>query len=236
MSNIKIVRGNTFAVRMHVKALRFNGTEITDFDLSECTDIVVSARTSYTKTTLAATVLDGNYLRIMYPAELQKLGCHGFDVTGAHNGTPWRFFNTDVLEIVETNADASIPESSIIDEDYYSVDEAVVIMSDTYDDTELRADIAALEGICETLANNISTLQTTTQALASSIESLSTSVNGSIQTLTTNFNNAVASLEASISSTNTTLTNLINQKESALTSAINALAARVTPLEGGDFH
>ena len=159
MSELKIVRGNTFATRTRVRAYRLDGTEIIDFNLAECTDVKVKVRTHYTRELLAHSVLQDNYLRVEFPATVQRLGDYGLEVTGKHRGVDWRFYDRDVLTIVESNAEANIPASSIIDNDYYEVNGAVLVLSDPYDDTEVRAAITALIEALNRLTDRISSLE-----------------------------------------------------------------------------
>ena len=41
MTDLKIVKGNTFETIVEVKAYKYNGEEITDFNLQDCTDVKV---------------------------------------------------------------------------------------------------------------------------------------------------------------------------------------------------
>lgn len=166
MSEIKIVRGNTFATRTHVRAFRIDGTEIQDFDLSACENIKAYARAEYVaRKELQHTVLSGNYLRAVFPAEMQHVGKYGLEVTGTLRGIEWRFFDRHILTIVESNAEASIPQSSIIDDDYYEVNGAVLILSDPYDDTEVRGLIQQLQSAAASLALRTEALEGTARAL-----------------------------------------------------------------------
>jgi hypothetical protein len=44
MDKLKIVKGNAFKTILEVKAYTYDGEEITDFSLNNCTDITVKAR------------------------------------------------------------------------------------------------------------------------------------------------------------------------------------------------
>jgi hypothetical protein len=176
VKEIKIVRGNTFATRTHVRAYRFDGTEIDNFDLSACTDIEVSARSTYKKTRLAYVVQDGNNLRVVFHASMQHVGKYGLEVTGKHNGVDWRFYNRHLLTIVDSNAEAEIPEESIIEDDYYEVDGAVLVLSDTYDDTEIRAAIQLLQTTAQGLGERLADVEAAATSLAQSANTLSAAV------------------------------------------------------------
>lgn len=149
MNELRIVRGNTFFIRIDVFAKDYSGEEIQDFNLEESTDIKVRARTEYKATYLDDFTISGNEIRIKW--ENMPCGKYGIDVSGVFNGIQWRFFNRSVLTIVESNKEANIPESSIIDDDTYDIDGVVVILAKPYDDTEIRNMIAALTGRVEQL-------------------------------------------------------------------------------------
>ena len=159
MDIIKIVRGNTFATRTHVRAFRFDGTEIENFDLSACTDLQVAARLGNIQKTIGFSVLEDNYLRAVFKASMQQVGEYGLEVKGKYQGVDWRFYNRHIVTIVDSNAEAHIPEHSIIDDDYYEVDGAVVILSDSYDDSELRQRILELTDAINGLAARLSPLE-----------------------------------------------------------------------------
>lgn len=142
MSELRIVRGNTFFIRIDVFAKDYSGEEIQDFNLEESTDIKVRARAEYKATYLDDFTISGNKIRIKW--EGMPCGTYGIDVSGVFNGIKWRFFNRSVLTIVESNKEANIPESSIIDDDTYDIDGVVVILAKPYDDTEIRDMIAEL--------------------------------------------------------------------------------------------
>jgi hypothetical protein len=46
MDKLKIVKGNTFETVIEIKAYKYNGEEIPDFSLNNCTNIVVNSRVS----------------------------------------------------------------------------------------------------------------------------------------------------------------------------------------------
>lgn len=127
MSELKIVRGNTFFTRSEVVAKTYDGTVIQDFDLSQATDIVVIARTDYARVKMTPQEITGNNLDLMWKD--MKSGCYGLDVSGIYNGLEWRFYNKFVLSIVESNDDANIPQDCIIREDFYLLDATTLVMT-----------------------------------------------------------------------------------------------------------
>jgi len=123
MNELKIVRGNTFNTVIEVKAYRYDGTLIEDFDLQTCDSIQVKVHNGNKITTLNKfSVCENNKLDIRWTSDL-AVGSYTLEVTGRFDGQSWRFYDTkSILSIVETNAEANIPQESIIKEDYYSVD------------------------------------------------------------------------------------------------------------------
>jgi len=123
MNELKIVRGNTFNTVIEVKAYRYDGTLIEDFDLQTCDSIQVKVHNGNKVTTLNKfSVCENNKLDIRWTSDL-TVGSYTLEVTGRFDGQSWRFYDTkSILSIVETNAEANIPQESIIKEDYYSVD------------------------------------------------------------------------------------------------------------------
>ena len=125
MSELKIVRGNTFAIKIEVKAYNIDGTELQDFDLHYCTDIEVSARRNmYSLNDMPYELLDGNYMKVVFLADQQRTGCYNLEVKGKIGDVDWRFYDLRVFYIVESNDEAEIPQSSIIDDDYYLIEGA----------------------------------------------------------------------------------------------------------------
>ena len=127
MSELKLVRGNTFAIKIKVKAYTVDGTLIQDFDISQCTDITVSLRRNmYAVNDVPYKLLTDNDMRVVFPAALQRTGCYNLEVKGKLGDIDWRFYDLCVFHIVESNDEAEIPQSSIIDEDFYLIEGAYV--------------------------------------------------------------------------------------------------------------
>jgi hypothetical protein len=123
MNILKIVRGNSFDTLMEVKAYRYDGTLIEDFDLHNCTDVMIKLHhNNNTYNVSTVKILDDNKIEVPWSRTL-KTGTYSVEVTGKYNGENWRCYdNKPVLQIVETNSEANIPQNSIISEDYYRVD------------------------------------------------------------------------------------------------------------------
>lgn len=130
MSNeLKIVKGNTFWTLTEVRALDASGYEIQDFDLAECTDIKVYLRTSYKRTEVSAfQVLEGNILQVMWYGPLLSISKYSMEVAGKYNDVDWRFFDANVLTIVETNAEANIPQGAFVAEGFFQIQPSELVI------------------------------------------------------------------------------------------------------------
>lgn len=149
MNDLRIVRGNTFFTRIDVYAKDYSGEEIEDFNLEDSTDIKVVVRTEYKSTIIDDFSISGNKLTIKWKG--MSCGKYGIDVSGVYNGIEWRFYNRNVLAIVESNAEANIPESSIVDDETYDIEAITLVLTEAYDDRELRNMIQALSDRIEYL-------------------------------------------------------------------------------------
>lgn len=123
MNDLRIVKGNGFKTTVEVKAYRYDGQEITDFDLHACTDIKVVYRIEETFNKIAQFELgEGNTLLITWPDNL-GIGKYSLEVSGKFNDVGWRFYDKQpIFTIVSTNKQANIPYNSIVKEDLYMVD------------------------------------------------------------------------------------------------------------------
>lgn len=123
MNDLRIVKGNGFKTTVEVKAYRYDGQEITDFDLHACTNIKVSYRVGEVLHKIESFELsEGNTIVISWPSSL-GLGKYSLEVTGRLNDDNWRFYDKQpIFTIVNTNKEANIPQESIIKEDFYMVD------------------------------------------------------------------------------------------------------------------
>lgn len=124
MNDLKLVRGNTFETVSQVKAYKYNGEEITNFNLHDCTNIkVISHTQNNAEEVKTFTVLDDNKLQIKWDGKRTRVGKYSLEVTGKLNDVDWRFYDkATIFTIVNTNSEANIPQQSIIKEDYYQVD------------------------------------------------------------------------------------------------------------------
>ena len=103
---LRIVRGNAFAIRMTVTAIHIDGTPVENFVLGEA-EAVLKVMHNDDKTQKDFLVV-GNDAVISFDGT-QSLGWYGFEMTGTFNGKPWRWCVPKVFQIVETNAKANIP-------------------------------------------------------------------------------------------------------------------------------
>ena len=124
MDRLKIVKGNTFDTRIEIKAYTYSGQEILNFDLNNCTDIVVNARVKGKIKNIKNFIIeDAKHMIVTWKANSQDLGAYSLEVTGKYSNAEWRFYDkTPIFEIVLTNNEAHIPAQSIIRENYYSVE------------------------------------------------------------------------------------------------------------------
>ena len=127
MSELRIVRGNTFWTRTTVTAKDYEGTIIDDFDLSQSTDVVVIIRTAYRNIVMTEWSITGNDLEIKWKDI--PTGRYGLDVSGIYDGIEWRFYTENVLDIVNSNAQANIPDDTIIKEDFYAIDGVTMMVT-----------------------------------------------------------------------------------------------------------
>ena len=115
---LRIVRGNAFAVQVNVKALRADGTEIQDFSLAD-SDAVALITVGQNQMPTPFEV-SGNAAIIAFDGHQQQ-GVYGLDMSGVFNDEKWRFCTRMLFEIVETSAQANIPEGCILYDDTYIV-------------------------------------------------------------------------------------------------------------------
>ena len=130
MDSLKIVKGNTFDTVIQVKAYKYSGEEILDFDLSSCTNVKVFAHVNGTIRQITNfNIAEGNNISIQWPVSTTKAGGYAIEVVGIYNGANWRFYDTTPLfYVVNTNAEANIPPQAIIKEGSYYVDKASVYL------------------------------------------------------------------------------------------------------------
>ena len=127
MSKLKIVKGNTFETVIEVRAYKYNGEEITNFDLNKCTNIVITSHVSNdTSRVTDYEILDAKNMSVRWNKPT-KLGDYAIEVSGKIGNDNWRFYDKKpIFTIVNTNAEAEVPQQSIIREDCYYVDKQKV--------------------------------------------------------------------------------------------------------------
>lgn len=128
MNSLKLVKGNDFTTVIEVRAYKYNGKEITDFDLSKCTNIKVKCHVNSSVQDIEEfSIGQKNKLIISWDGPKLRLGDHSLEVSGKFEETDWRFYDkTPIFTIVNTNAEARIPQRSILKDDVYLVDKQSV--------------------------------------------------------------------------------------------------------------
>ena len=127
MDKLKIVKGNTFETVVEIRAYKYNGEEITDFDLNNCTNISIINHVSNGETYRIVNyeILDEKHIQMRW--DRCVVGDYSLEVTGKLGDDYWRFYDKKpIFSIVNTNAEAHIPQNSIIREDCYQVDKQKV--------------------------------------------------------------------------------------------------------------
>ena len=115
---LRIVRGNAFAIQINVKALRTDGTEIQDFSLADSDAVaLITVGKNQMPTPFD---ISGNSAIISFDGHQQQ-GIYGLDMSGVFRDEKWRFCTRLLFEIVETSAQANIPEGCILYDDTYIV-------------------------------------------------------------------------------------------------------------------
>lgn len=124
---LKIVKGNTFETVVEIRAYKYNGEEITDFDLNDCTNIIITCHTSSeVYKVVDYQILDDKHIQIHWD-KTSRIGDYSLEATGKLGNEYWRFYDKKpIFSIVNTNAEANIPQHSIIREDCYQVDKQKV--------------------------------------------------------------------------------------------------------------
>ena len=122
---LRVVSGNAFATLVVVRAYAADGSELGGWSLGDSVDVSVTAVSRYGRRVMeheivADTALRVNCIRVEWPADMAV--CEwGLEITGTHDGRPWRSMEPGAVTIVRTNAEACIPANSIIASDYYRV-------------------------------------------------------------------------------------------------------------------
>ena len=123
---LRIVRGNAFAVRLTINAVHIDGTPVEDFNLGEAEPVLKVMHVN--ESTEKEFVIVGNDAVISFDGNL-SLGWYGLEMTGTFNGKPWRWCVPQVFQIVENNLKANIPAWTILTDDTYSMEGVMTITS-----------------------------------------------------------------------------------------------------------
>lgn len=124
MDSLKLVKGNDFTTVIEVKAYKYNGEEITNFDLRKCTDVTVKYHVNGTVSSIKTfRISTDNRLIVSWDGSTLSIGKYTLEVCGKFGDTNWRFYDTaPIFAIVNTNNEANIPIQSIIKDGIYKVD------------------------------------------------------------------------------------------------------------------
>ena len=122
---LRIVGGNSFQIAITVKARRVaDGSEIEDFDLSASSPVLNLIHAG--EKTRKYFVTQGNQAIISFDGS-EGLGYYGMEMSGSYNSEAWRFCIEKVLQLVDTNAKANIPEWSVLVDDTYFIEGTISI-------------------------------------------------------------------------------------------------------------
>jgi hypothetical protein len=123
---LRIVRGNAFAIRLTVSAVHIDGTPVENFVLADA-EAVLKVMHLDAKTPKEFLII-GNDAIISFGGDL-SLGWYGFEMTGTFNSKPWRWCVPQVFQVVETNAKANIPAWAVLTEETYAITGVMTITS-----------------------------------------------------------------------------------------------------------
>ena len=123
---LRIVRGNAFAIRLTVSAVHIDGTPVENFVLGEAEAVLKVMHLD--EKTQKDFLIVGNDAIISFDGT-QPLGWYGFEMTGTFNGKPWRWCVPQVFQVVETNAKANIPAWAMLTDETYSINGVMTITS-----------------------------------------------------------------------------------------------------------
>ena len=123
---LRIVRGNAFAIRLTVSAVHIDGTPVENFVLSDAEAVLKVMHLDEKKS--KDFLIIGNDAIINFGGDL-SLGWYGFEMTGEFGGKPWRWCVNQVFQVVETNAKANIPAWAVLTDDTYTMEGVMTITS-----------------------------------------------------------------------------------------------------------
>lgn len=123
MSELRIVRGNSFLTRIKVRALNPDGSVMDDFSLLDCTDLSLFAVRAWKAVRIKTwEIHSDDEIDVTWNAPYcMTIGIYGLEIMGRLDGAAWRFCNRDLFEVVETSAEANIPDGSFIEDGSYEM-------------------------------------------------------------------------------------------------------------------
>lgn len=123
MSELRIVRGNSFLTRIKVRPLNPDGSVMDDFSLLDCTDLSLFAVRAWKAVRIKTwEIHSDDEIDVTWNAPYcMTIGIYGLEIMGRLDGAAWRFCNRDLFEVVETSAEANIPEGSFIEDGSYEM-------------------------------------------------------------------------------------------------------------------
>ena len=116
--NLRVVRGNAFALQMEVRAMRPDGSYIDDFRLDADAELYISHGAQRVK---KAYELVGNATIIVHFNGTEALGPYDFSMCGTFEGEPWRWSVRKVFSIVELSSECWLPKGTVLIDDTYLV-------------------------------------------------------------------------------------------------------------------
>lgn len=130
MSELRIVRGNSFKTRIKVHALNPDMTEMNDFSLLDCTNIELFVLRAYKAVRIRSwEIHSDDEIDITWDAPFcMNLGIYGLEIRGRLDGVAWRFANRDLFTTVETTQEGNIPEGSFIADGDYEMEADFVLV------------------------------------------------------------------------------------------------------------
>lgn len=123
MSELRIVRGNSFRTRIKVRPLNPDGSVMDDFSLLDCTDLSLFAVRAWKAVRINTwEIHSDDEIDVTWNAPYcMTIGIYGLEIMGRLDGYAWRFCNRDLFEVVETSAEANIPDGSFIADGSYEM-------------------------------------------------------------------------------------------------------------------
>lgn len=123
MSELRIVRGNSFLTRIKVRPLNPDGSVMDDFSLIDCTDLSLFAVRAWKAVRINTwEIHSDDEIDVTWNAPYcMTIGIYGLEIMGRLDGYAWRFANRDLFEVVETSAEANIPDGSFIADGSYEM-------------------------------------------------------------------------------------------------------------------